>query len=47
MAQSAYLEAIERQTTPARHAKFVNALREYCQLDTLVMAKIGRFIENG
>ena len=43
MPQSAYLEAIDPQTTPERREKLVNALREYCKLDTLAMVKIARF----
>ena len=42
-AQSAFLEAIDPQTTPERRDKLIGALREYCKMDTLALVRITRF----
>ena len=41
-AQSAFLEAIDPQTTPERRDKLIGALREYCKMDTLALVRITR-----
>ena len=40
----AYQEATEEQTTPAKRAEIEASLKEYCQLDTLAMVDIYRFL---
>ncbi len=43
MAQVAYLEAIDSGTGTDRRAELIDALREYCKLDTLALTRITRF----
>jgi len=46
-AQSAYVEAIDPHTTPQRRDQLINALREYCKLDTLALVRLTRFLAVG
>lgn len=43
MAMSAYLEAIDRATTPQRKAEIQRALEAYCRLDTYGLVRIWQF----
>jgi len=40
MAQEAYKEAINNQTTPERKEEVRNAMLKYCEQDTIAMVKI-------
>jgi len=45
-AQVAYLEMVDRTTTPERQAQLQQALFEYCKLDTLAMVKLVHFFSH-
>ena len=40
MAQQAYLEVINEETTLQRKKQLIESLKKYCQMDTLAMAKL-------
>lgn len=46
-AQSAYLELLNPETAPARRAQLFEALRVYCQRDTLAMVRLAQFFTEG
>jgi hypothetical protein len=46
MAQTAYLEAISPQTAPERRAALRESLLRYCEVDTLAMVRLARFLED-
>jgi hypothetical protein len=43
MAQAVYAEAVDPATPPERREKLINALREYCKMDTLALVRLVRF----
>jgi hypothetical protein len=46
-AQTAYLEILSPQTSMERRADLIEALRVYCQRDTLAMIRLAQFFANG
>lgn len=46
-AQQAFAEAIDQQTPADRREALRNALRSYCQLDTLAMVRLTHFLAKG
>lgn len=46
-AQQAFAEAIDQQTSADRREVLRNALRSYCQLDTLAMVRLTHFLAKG
>jgi hypothetical protein len=45
MAEPAFLEMIDEDTEPARKTELREALLKYCELDTLAMVRLARFLE--
>jgi hypothetical protein len=45
MAEPAFLEMIDEDTEPVRRAELGDALLKYCELDTLAMVRLARFLE--
>ncbi len=46
-AQAAYAEILEEATPPDRRQGLIDALRDYCRLDTLALVRLARFLEEG
>jgi hypothetical protein len=40
MAQQAYLEIINEETTPERKQSLIGSLSKYCEMDTFAMVKL-------
>ena len=40
MAQQAYLEIINEETTPEHKQSLIDSLSKYCEMDTLAMVKL-------
>ena len=47
MAEPAFLEMIDEDTKPVRREDLRKALLKYCELDTLAMVRLARFLEHG
>ena len=47
MAEPAFLEMIDEGTLPARREALRKALLKYCELDTLSMVRLARFLNCG